>query len=70
MHKNREYFFKNLDKVEFSVLTNMCFKDNFTQKDENALAVIDPNLHGLYYLAKATMQNYKGRKIDYMGGRT
>lgn len=67
MHKNREYFFKNLDKVEFSVLTNMCFKDNFTQKDENALAVIDPNLHGLYYLAKATMQNYKGRKIVTWG---
>ena len=45
----------------------MCFKDNFTQKDENALAVIDPNLHGLYYLAKATMQNYKGRKIVTWG---
>ena len=67
MNKNREYFFQNLNKMDFAVLTNICFQNNFEMINEKALAELDTNLHGLYYLAKATMQNYKGRKIVTWG---
>lgn len=66
MQRNRDYFFQNLDKMDFGKLATMCAQNtisSFNGSDNQMLEKFSSNLHGLYYLAKIVAQNYKGRKI-------
>ena len=67
MHKNRDYFFKHLDDMDFSKLTLACFHDKIGLEDEEALSKISPNMHNLYFLGKIVSENAKGRKIVAWG---
>ena len=70
MHKNRDYFFQNLDKTNFAELTMKCFQNTITTGDATGMQIpetLDSNRHGLYCLAKIVAQNYNGRKIVAWG---
>lgn len=66
MHRNRDFFFQNLDRTNFAELTMKCFRDTVAATDgtdNQALQSIEENRHGIYFLAKIVAQNYGGRKI-------
>ena len=67
MHPSREYFFKNIDRTNFSELVGICAGNAGDQTEEDILGKLDARFHGLYYLSKIVNQNYNGRKIVTWG---
>lgn len=67
LHKNRETFFKCLDSIDFSELTEKCISDNINNvnyiNEKTAIKEIPRNLRYLYYIAKIAVEKSKGRKI-------
>ncbi len=64
LHKNREAFFENFDKLDFSSLTMGCYNNDFHIRLSHKISQTVPDdEQELYYLAKTVADNAKGRKI-------
>lgn len=64
LHKNRNAFFENFNKLYFQSLTMGCFNNNlYYYQSRELLKTIPKEYHDLYYLAKAAAENAHGRKI-------
>lgn len=64
LHKNRNAFFENFDKLSFYELTMGCFNNCLSDKlHTELLKTLSKEEIEYYYLAKAAAENSKGRKI-------
>ncbi len=64
LHKNREAFFENFDKLDFASLTMGCYNNDLHSRLSQEIAQTVPaDEQELYYLAKTAADNAKGRKI-------
>lgn len=64
LHKNRERFFENFDKLDFASLTRGCFHNELYKYNKlELLKILPEELHEYYYLAKTVAEKSCGRKI-------
>lgn len=64
LHKNRNEFFANFDKLDFESLTRGCYFNTLYLKQYEELKKTVPSAyHELYYLAKTASEKSNGRKI-------
>ena len=63
LHKNHELFFRYLNSMDFSQLTDSCIKKNTSAFQREIVSDIDENNIDLYYLAYITSKYSHGRKI-------
>ena len=64
IHKNRSYFFKYFNDIDFASLAEGCLNNHLYRAEIKALSEKVPeDIHDIYYAARLTAQMSRGRKI-------